>query len=122
VRERLRVYEEKTRKPVSGFYSYTGLIRTVDADGDIDVVTQRLFDTLKAGTSRKPAKSAGAAQRRATKRRAPAKPKARGRRVVRKAKPKSAKPAAPKRRTAAKKRKVVRKAARPVRARRKSKR
>jgi adenylate kinase len=121
VRERLRVYEEKTRKPVSGFYSYTGLIRTVDADGDIDVVTQRLFDTLNAGTSRKPAKSAGT-KRRAAKRRAPAKPKARARRVVRKAKRKSAKQAAPKRRTAAKKRKVVRKAARPARARRKSKR
>jgi adenylate kinase len=120
VRERLRVYEEKTRKPVSGFYSYTGLIRTVDADGDIDVVTQRLFDTLNAGAARKPAKSAGA-KRRVAKRRAPAKPKARARRVVRKAKRKSAKQAAPKRRTAAKKRKVVRKA-RPARARRKSKR
>jgi adenylate kinase len=121
VRERLRVYEEKTRKPVSGFYSYTGLIRTVDADGDIDVVTQRLVDTLNAGTARKPAKSAGA-KRRAAKRRTPAKAKARARRVVRKSTRKSTKPAAPKRRAAAKKRKVVRKAARPARARRKSKR
>jgi adenylate kinase len=50
VRERLRVYEEKTRKPVSGFYSYTGLIRTVHAEGDIDEVTQRLLDTLRAGS------------------------------------------------------------------------
>ncbi len=50
VRERLRVYEEKTRKPVSGFYSYTGLIRTVHAEGDIDVVTKRLLDTLRAGS------------------------------------------------------------------------
>jgi adenylate kinase len=50
VRERLRVYEEKTRKPVSGFYSYTGLIRTVHAEGDIDEVTKRLLDTLRAGS------------------------------------------------------------------------
>jgi adenylate kinase len=50
VRERLRVYEEKTRRPVSGFYSYTGLIRTVHAEGDIDEVTQRLLDTLRAGS------------------------------------------------------------------------
>src|SRR5688572_3111829 len=49
VRERLRVYEEKTRKPVSGFYSYTGLIRTVHAEGDIDEVEKRLIDTLRAG-------------------------------------------------------------------------
>ena len=49
VRERLRVYEEKTRKPVSGFYSYTGLIRTVHAEGDIDEVTTRLLETLRAG-------------------------------------------------------------------------
>lgn len=65
VRERLRVYEEKTRKPVSGFYSYTGLIRTVHAEGDIDEVTRRLLDTLRAGggaadsvVERKPAKIA----------------------------------------------------------------
>ena len=49
VRERLRVYEEKTRKPVSGYYSYTGLIRVLDAEGDIDAVTRHMFDTLAAG-------------------------------------------------------------------------
>jgi adenylate kinase len=49
VRERQRVYEEKTRKPVTGFYSYTGLMRTVDADGDVDEITRRLIDTLQAG-------------------------------------------------------------------------
>jgi len=51
VRARLEKYEEKTRKPVSGFYSYTGLIRTVDAEGDITEVTRRMFDTLAAGSS-----------------------------------------------------------------------
>ena len=50
VRERLRVYEEKTRKPVSGYYSYTGLIRVIDAEGVIDAVTRRMFDTLAAGS------------------------------------------------------------------------
>ena len=42
VRERLRVYEEKTRKPVIGFYSYTGLIRTVDAEADVDALLEAL--------------------------------------------------------------------------------
>jgi adenylate kinase len=65
VRERLRVYEEKTRKPVSGYYSYTGLIRVLDAEGDIDVVTRHMFDTLAAGN--------GAAVKQTPARNAPAK-------------------------------------------------
>jgi len=127
-KERLRKYEEDTRKPVSRYYAYTGLMRTVDAEGAIDEVTQRLLDTLKAGGgSAAPAAPAKAAKKkRAPQRRA--KPAARkaARRPVRKAakKPakKSAKKAAPKRRA---NRKVTRKAkgrARPARARRKSKR
>ena len=102
VRARLKEYEEATRKPVSGFYSYTGLIRTVDAEGEIDVVTQRLFTTLAAGSGVKPA----AAKKRAPRRRAKPKTKARkgGRAPVRTAAAKRAKKAAPKRRVAAKKR------------------
>ncbi|MEJ0085440.1 MAG: adenylate kinase [Pseudomonadota bacterium] len=115
VRERLRVYEEKTRKPVSGFYSYTGLVRTVDAEGDIDVVTQRLLDTLSAGGGTlvsKPAPKKRAAKRRVA---AKTKPKARTRKVVRKkAGRKTAKTAA-KRRPAARKRAKVRKVARKAR-------
>jgi len=128
-KERLRKYEEDTRKPVSHYYAYTGLMRTVDAEGAIDEVTRRLLDTLKAGGG----KAAPVSATKAPKKRAPqrrAKPVARkaARRPVRKA----AKKAAPKRRAAAapkKARKVVRKAkrkvaarARPARTRRKSKR
>jgi hypothetical protein len=116
VRERLRVYEEKTRKPLSSFYSYTGLVRTVDADGEIDGVTRRLLDTLKAGSdaSERPAR-APQAKRRAAKRRPVAKKKARARKPVRKNAARRAKPAAARRRVAAKRaRKVVRKA-RPAR-------
>jgi adenylate kinase len=123
VRERLRVYEEKTRKPVSGFYSYTGLIRTVDAEGDIDVVTQRLLDTLSAGGGSRVTKPA--AKKRAAKRRvAPkAKPKARARKVVRKKAGRKGVKAKSSRRPAARKRLAVRKPARKSRpARRSSKR
>jgi adenylate kinase len=115
VRERLRVYEAKTRKPVSGFYSYTGLIRTVGADGDIDVVTQRLLDTLHAGsgTATAPRKSA---KTRAAKRRTAAKPAGRIRKVVRrKVARKPAKKSAPHRHAAAKKRSAPRKVARRAR-------
>ena len=127
-KERLRKYEEDTRKPVSHYYAYTGLMRTVDAEGAIDEVTQRLLGTLKAGGGA----VAPVAARAAMKKRAPqrrAKPVARkaARRPVRKA----AKKTAPKRRApaAGKKRKATRKVkrksaarARPARARRKSKR
>jgi len=129
-KERLRKYEEDTRKPVSRYYAYTGLMRTVDAEGAIDEVTQRLLDTLKAGGGT--VAPAAPAANKARKKRAPqrrAKPAARkaARRPVRKPGRKVAKKAAPKRRAAAQKRtasrKVKRKAkgrARP--ARRKSKR
>jgi len=129
VKERLRVYEEKTRRPVSGFYSYTGLIRTVDADGDIDAVTERLFATLRAGGG------AGAAPEQAPKKRAPqrrakASQKSRSRPAARRPVRKAAKKAAPKkRRKAAKARKASRKPVRKAprragasRVRRKSKR
>jgi len=94
VRARLRKYEEATRKPVSGFYSYTGLIRTVDAEGDIDEVTDRMFATLAAGSGGEPKAPAKApAKKRSPQRRAvKAKPKARVRTVARRQK-KAAKPA-----------------------------
>ncbi|MEO8061455.1 MAG: adenylate kinase [Pseudomonadota bacterium] len=115
VRERLRVYEEKTRKPVSGFYSYTGLVRTVDAEGDIDVVTKRLLDTLSAGggtlVSKRAPKKRPAKRRVAPK----SKPKARARKVVRKKAARKAVKAKAARRPAARKRVAVRKAARKAR-------
>src|SRR4051812_40121217 len=122
VRARLAQYEEKTRKPVSGFYSYTGLIRTVDAEGDIDEVTRRMFDTLAAGSGRAEPKSRArkrAPQRRAAQPTAKAKTRLRARTVTRKPAAKRAKPAAPKRRAATRKAKrtpVMK--ARPKRARR----
>jgi adenylate kinase len=118
VRERLRVYEEKTRRPLSSFYSYTGLVRTVDADGEIDGVTQRLLDTLKAGGgASERAASVPQAKRRAAKRRPVAKKKARARKSVRKSAVRRAPPKV-KRRVAQRK---PRKAARKTRpARRKS--
>lgn len=47
VRERLNVYEEKTR-PLVDFYRERGLLRTIDAEGDVDEVTRRLEEALRA--------------------------------------------------------------------------
>jgi adenylate kinase len=123
VRARLRKYEEMTRRPVSGFYSYTGLMRTVDAEGDIDAVTQRMFDTLAAGSGKKtaPAKQKKrAAVRRAKARKAVKKV----RRVIRKlAKKVAVKRSAAQPARKAKRKSVRKPARRPAaRARRKSKR
>jgi adenylate kinase len=122
-KERLRKYEEDTRKPVSRFYAYTGLMRTVDADGDIDEITQRLLDTLKAGGG------TAAPRKRAPPRRTKPAAKTRARKAARRPVRKAVKKPAPKRRAAAKPRKAVRKPARkpvkrarPARTRRKSKR
>ncbi len=45
VAERLRVYDEKTR-PLIDFYRARGLLRVIDAQGDLEAVTQRLAATL----------------------------------------------------------------------------
>jgi len=114
VRARLKKYEEATRKPVSGFYSYTGLIRTVDAEGDIDDVTKRMFDTLAAGSGAAPdVAAAKPAKKRAAPRRKAVRPKtkARTRTVVRRKK--AAKPA-PKKGAAKNKRAPARKSKRAV--------
>ena len=122
-KERLRKYEEDTRMPVSRYYAYTGLMRTVDADGEIDAITQRLLDTLKAGWWRPSPRRRRSARRSA----APSRPrKSRARKAVRRTARKVAKKAAPKRRAGREEaRKVARKPARrarPTRTRRKSKR
>jgi hypothetical protein len=65
VAERLRVYEEKTR-PLVDFYAARGLLRKIDAQGDVDVVTQRLQDALGASsstTAKRPARRASTARR-----------------------------------------------------------
>ena len=47
--KRLEVYEAQTR-PLVDYYRATGLLRTVDAEGDIDAVTDRLNRAI-AGTA-----------------------------------------------------------------------
>jgi adenylate kinase len=121
VRARLKKYEEATRKPVSGFYSYTGLVRVVDAEGDIDEVTQRMFDTLNAGVKEEAAAKPRAPQRRAQPRAKVTRARTGARRKSKTAAKKSArKPTAKRRRTPARKatRKPVRKA-RPARRKKK---
>jgi adenylate kinase len=124
-KERLRKYEEDTRRPVSRYYAYTGLMRTVDADGEIDTITQRLLDTLKAGGGA----VAAPKKKRAPQRRAKPAAKSRVRKTVRRTARKVAKQAAPKRSAGSQKKKSTRKVARkparrarPTRTRRKSKR
>jgi adenylate kinase len=45
VAERLRVYDEKTR-PLMAFYRARGLLRVIDAEGDVEEVTRRLEQAL----------------------------------------------------------------------------
>jgi adenylate kinase len=69
VAERLRVYDEKTR-PLAQFYDERGLLRRINAMGELDVVTARLESVLAAAV-RKPAAGKAAARPAASK--APAK-------------------------------------------------
>jgi adenylate kinase len=62
VAERLRVYDEKTR-PLIDFYRARGLLRVLDAEGDLDTVTRRLAQTgLPACRPRKGSRRAAAKQ------------------------------------------------------------
>lgn len=45
VAQRLKIYEEKTR-PLVDFYRQHGMLRTIDAEGDVEVVTRRLEEAL----------------------------------------------------------------------------
>jgi adenylate kinase len=47
VAERLKVYDEKT-KPLVDFYRERGILRAIDAEGDLDEVTARLEEALGA--------------------------------------------------------------------------
>ena len=60
VSERLRVYDEKTR-PLIDFYRARGLLRVIDAEGDLDAVTRRLAQTLGVPELRAQPKPARAA-------------------------------------------------------------
>jgi len=48
VAQRLKVYEEKTR-PLAEFYRGQGLLRSINAQGDVDAVTARLEAALASG-------------------------------------------------------------------------
>ena len=63
VAERLRVYEEKTR-PLVDFYRARGLLRVIDAMGDVEEVSRRLGQALGAPALRA-ARAAKSATRRA---------------------------------------------------------
>jgi len=63
VAERLRVYEEKTR-PLIDFYRARGLLRVIDAMGDVEEVSRRLSQALGAPALRA-ARAAKSATRRA---------------------------------------------------------
>ena len=43
IRERLRVYREKTA-PLIGYYSERGLLREIDGNRPVEEVTARMFD------------------------------------------------------------------------------
>ncbi|HVO46064.1 MAG TPA: adenylate kinase [Steroidobacteraceae bacterium] len=59
VAQRLRVYEEKTR-PLVEFYRSQGLLRSINAQGDVDAVTARLEAALARGKA--PASSSAKVQ------------------------------------------------------------
>jgi adenylate kinase len=72
VAERLRVYDEKTR-PLIDFYRARGLLRVINAEGDVNEVTRRLAQALGAPlrappVRRKPTRKRAAGKRAAGKR------------------------------------------------------
>jgi adenylate kinase len=73
VTERLRVYDEQTR-PLIDFYRARGLLRVINAEGDVDEVTRRLAQALGAPASRPSPRrtKAGTAVKAAARKRAPA--------------------------------------------------
>jgi adenylate kinase len=59
VAERLRIYDEKTR-PLAQFYEQRGLLRRINAMGDLDAVTTRLESVLAAAVSKPRTRKAAA--------------------------------------------------------------
>lgn len=77
VQKRLAVYDQMTR-PLAGFYRERGLLRAIDAQGEVDAVTGRLLSALGLGAAVAAAPAASAKPRHRPKApaRARAKPKA----------------------------------------------
>jgi adenylate kinase len=79
VAKRLKVYEEKTR-PLIDYYDEKGILQTIDAEGDVEDVSQRLEAALtlastqsEASAERKAAPARRASARKTTAKKAPAK-------------------------------------------------
>jgi adenylate kinase len=122
VKERLRVYEEKTR-PVLSYYSNQGALRTVRAEGSLEDITARLLGALEDARNgqngekpaAKPVRKPDAKKRAAARRVKKPKVSSRTRKTVRRAvKRPAAKRAAAKRALPKKKRAPARKSARKV--------
>jgi adenylate kinase len=108
VAERLKVYDEKT-KPLIEFYRDQGILRAIDAEGEVDEVTERLEQAL-GGSGSSGGKRKAAAVAKATPRAKAAAKKASGRKSAAKKAPvkkapakKSAVKKAPVKKVAAKK-------------------
>jgi adenylate kinase len=71
VAERLRVYDAQTR-PLIEFYRARGLLRVIDAEGDVDEVTRRLAQALGAPASLRAPRRKAATIKAAAGKRAPA--------------------------------------------------
>jgi len=90
VRNRLEVYEQKTR-PLIDHYAAQGLLRTIDASAAPDIVTQRLIAVLLRPAPSKAARRKAGAMRRPAARKKPAARKARTGVKVKRARPKPGK-------------------------------
>ena len=78
VANRLKVYEEKT-KPLIDFYRKKGVLQSIDAEGDVDEITQRLERALQAAV-----KGAAGARKAAAKKKSAVKKTAAKKTVARK--------------------------------------
>jgi len=101
---RLKVYEDQTR-PLVGYYRDKGLLRVINAQGDVDAITQLLVDAL-AARAQKPGSAAAPARRAPPRKKAKQAPKKAARKAAKKAAKKAVKKAA--------KKKPVRRVARKV--------
>jgi adenylate kinase len=75
VAKRLKVYEEKTR-PLIDYYGDKGILQTIDAEGDVEDVTQRLEEALKLASEKSQASAeleAAPAKKKAAAKKSPAK-------------------------------------------------
>ena len=75
VAERLKVYDEKTR-PLIHFYRAQGLLRTIQAQGDVEDITRRLEAALAAPAAKPKPAVRKKAQRKVPKKTAPGRRKA----------------------------------------------